>query len=258
MSTESDGYAILSTVCSDEGNNAVIIKINSSGDVQWFKSYSGGHNQAFDFKHIPSEGYALAGHTYSFSVVNWDGLMTKVDTSENLVWRKTVGQPRGYDSRYIHDEFYGFIVDSDGSYVMAGGTGDEINEYEESGHPSGPSGEWKSYVVKIDQRGETLWEEIYGESGQGNNAAEFLDSTDDGGLILFNDSDNGIISKKAPSNFGFMKLQGGSSDSEAIKNDARIQLEVDIVSSPVGILAPRKYKRKFADKITNFDSSAIS
>ena len=33
-----------------------------------------------------------------------------------------------------------------------------------------------------------------------------FDITDDGGFILFNDSDNESISKKAPNNFGFMKL----------------------------------------------------
>ena len=115
LSTDNNGYAILSTVWNEEENNAAILKIGNSGEVQWFESYGGGNNQAFDFEYIPEEGYVLAGHTNSISAVNWDGLMTKVDTSGNLVWRKTVGQPRGYDSRYIHDEFYGIVVDSDGS-----------------------------------------------------------------------------------------------------------------------------------------------
>ena len=105
LSTDNNGYAILSTVWNEEENNAAILKIGNSGEVQWFESYGGGNNQAFDFEYIPEEGYVLAGHTNSISAVNWDGLMTKVGTSGNLVWRKTVGQPRGYDSRYIHDEF---------------------------------------------------------------------------------------------------------------------------------------------------------
>ena len=211
LSTDNNGYAILSTVWNEEENNAAILKIGNSGEVQWFESYGGGNNQAFDFEYIPEEGYVLAGHTNSISAVNWDGLMTKVDTSGNLVWRKTVGQPRGYDSRYIHDEFYGIVVDSDGSYVMAGGTGDESAMYEEGGHPSGPSGEWKSYLVKINPNGQTIWEAVYGESNQGHNAAEFLDTTIDGGFILFNDSDTASISTKEPNNFGFMKLDHNAS-----------------------------------------------
>ena len=99
---------------------------------------------------------------------------------------------------------YGIVVDSDGSYVMAGGTGDETDEYEEDGHPSGPSGEWKSYLVKINPNGDFVWEEVYGENNEGHNAAEFLDTTNDDGFILFNDSDNESISKKAPNNFGFI------------------------------------------------------
>ncbi len=258
LSTDSNGYAILSTIWNDEENNAAILKIGNGGEVQWFKSYGGGHNQAFDFEYLPKEGYVLAGHTNSIDAVNWDGLMTKVDTSGNLVWMRTVGQPRGYDSRYIHDEFYGIVVDSDGSYVMAGGTGDETDEYEEDGHPSGPSGEWKSYLVKINSNGDLIWEEVYGENDEGHNAAEFLDTTNDGGFILFNDSDNESISKKAPNNFGFMKLRGASSGPDNTETDELVNPDNDISSSSLEIFAPKKYKRKFADKITKFNSSEDS
>ncbi len=253
LSTESNGYAILSTIWNDEENNAAILKIGNSGEVQWFKSYGGGHNQAFDFEYIPEEGYVLAGHTNSIAAVNWDGLMTKVDTNGNLLWRKTVGQPRGYDPRFIHDEFYGIVVDSDGSYVMSGGTGDETDEYEEDGHPSGPSGEWKSYLVKINSNGDFVWEEVYGENNEGHNAAEFLDTTNDGGFILFNDSDNESISKKAPNNFGFMKLRNASGDPDNVKIDELVSHDQDIASLSVKISNRAKYKRKFADKITNFN-----
>ena len=42
------------------------------------------------------------------------------------------------------------------------------------------------------------------ELGNGHNAAEFLALTDDGGYMLFNDSDS--IGTMGPNNFGFMKL----------------------------------------------------
>ena len=101
--------------------------------------------------------------------------MTKVNKNGSLLWRKAVGQQRGYDSRYIYDEFYGVVVDSDGSYIMAGGSGDETSQYEKNGHKSGPSGEWKAYVVKISPDGDIAWENVYGDgSGEGHNAAEFM------------------------------------------------------------------------------------
>ena len=238
LSTDNNGYAILSTVWNEEENNAAILKIGNSGEVQWFESYGGGNNQAFDFEYIPEEGYVLAGHTNSISAVNWDGLMTKVGTSGNLVWRKTVGQPRGYDSRYIHDEFYGIVVDSDGSYVMAGGTGGESAMYEEGGHPSGPSGEWKSYLVKINPNGQTIWEAVYGESNQGHNAAEFLDTTIDGGFILFNDSDTASISTKEPNNFGFMKLDHNASHLSDANQDPIPETVTNPTPAPVPSPSP--------------------
>jgi len=136
---------------------------------------------------------------------------------------------------------------------MAGGTGDETDEYEEDGHPSGPSGEWKSYLVKINSNGEFVWEEVYGENDKGHNAAEFLDITNDGGFILFNDSDNESISKKAPNNFGFMKLRSASSDSDNAEIDELVDPDKDIASLSIKVSARTKYKRKFADKITNFN-----
>ena len=146
------------------------------------------------------------------------------------------GQPSGYDSRFIHDEFYGIVVDSDGSYVMAGGTGDETDDYEESGHPSGPSGEWKAYLVKINPNGEVIWEAVYGDNDQGHNAAEFLDTTNDGGIILFNDSDTASISNKEPNNFGFMKLSPASDIADLTTADE------DVLPSSLKILQEKVYR----------------
>ena len=246
LNTPEGGFAILSTIWDDnDKNNAAILNISSTGQEQWFKAYGGGNNQAFDFALTPDAGFVLAGHTNEFSSVNWDGLMTKVDKNGSLLWRKSVGQPRGYDSRYIHDEFYGVVVDSDGSYVMAGGSGDETGQYERNGHKSGPSGEWKAYVVKISPEGNIAWENVYGDgSGEGHNAAEFIDVTHDGGYILFNDSDTPFISNKEPNNFGFMKI---------IVSEAKAN---SLNSEPETFYRPKKFSKKNADKITNFNPAS--
>ena len=71
--------------------------------------------------------------------------------------------------------------------------------------PSGVASEWKSYLIKVDANGDLLWEQIYGDgAGNGNNAAESLALTEDGGYMLFNDSDS--IGTMGPNNYGFMKL----------------------------------------------------
>ena len=57
----------------------------------------------------------------------------------------------------------------------------------------------------MDVLGNTLWQHAY-EAGpeQGDNAAEFLSLTSDGGYLLVNDSDS--VGEVVPNNFGFMPL----------------------------------------------------
>ena len=47
----------------------------------------------------------------------------------------------------------------DGGYITCGGSGDEYS-YSESGHPSGPSDEWKVFLAKTDSDGNILWQSI--------------------------------------------------------------------------------------------------
>jgi hypothetical protein len=141
----------------------------------------------------------------SYGVENWDYLLMKVDGDGNEEWHKTFGQPRGYDARYIHDEAYGVRQTPDGGYILAGGSGDENDSYYASGHPAGTSDEWKVYLVRTDGEGNLLWEGIYPTAGDvGNNAAEYIGLTSDGGYIVLVDTDS--QAPPEPNNFGFLKL----------------------------------------------------
>jgi len=184
--------------------NVVLIKTDSAGNETWTKSYGGkNRNQCFDFDLTRDGGYIFAGHTRGYGVENWDYLLLKVDAEGNEEWVKTFGQPRGYNPEYIHDESYGVRQTPDGGYIIAGGSGDEY-AYSECGHPSGCSDEWKAYLVKTDSMGNRLWEGVYPTTPVGNNAAEYIGLTADGGYIVFTDTDS--ESPPAPNNFGFMKL----------------------------------------------------
>ena len=68
-----------------------------------FKVYglSEGASQAFDML-VDNEGnYVMGGHTtVGDGVVNWDYLALKVNSqTKQVMWRKTFGQPRGFDAR---------------------------------------------------------------------------------------------------------------------------------------------------------------
>ena len=130
--------------------------------------------------------------------------MIKIDSKGNEEWHQTFGQPRGYDPKYIHDEAYGIRQTPDGGYVIVGGTGDEY-EYSASGSPDGDSDIWKVFLVKVNSKGDLLWQGVYG-GNHDNNAGEYLGLTRDGGFIIGSDSDDAGAENFEPNNFGFMKI----------------------------------------------------
>lgn len=206
----SEGYAVCSTVWNwapetGDHQDFCLIETDTLGNTVWQKYYGGNEgDHLYDFDITTDGGYILGGHTVSYGVSNWDYLLLKVDGDGNEEWHKTFGQPRGYDARYIHDEAYGVRQTPDGGYIIAGGSGDEYS-YSASGHPAGPSGEWKAYLVRTDNLGNTLWEGIYPTTSVGNNAAEYIGLTSDGGYIVFVDTDS--QTPPDPNNIGFLKLQ---------------------------------------------------
>ncbi len=208
-----DGFAICSTIWMNHPENAedfCLIKTDREGNEFWSKNYGGDSDEhCYDFDLTTDGGYILGGHTRSpsYDVVNWDFLMMKIDSQGNEEWHRTFGQPRGYDPNFIHDEAYGIRQTPDGGYVIVGGSGDEY-KYSESGSPNGASDIWKVYLVKVNPKGEMLWESVYG-SNTNHNAGEYLGLTSDGGYIIGSDSDSAGKDDLKPNNFGFMKIAPG-------------------------------------------------
>lgn len=207
-----DGYAICSCVWTwteEAGDNMdfCLFKTDKQGNTKWKKTYGGdNHEHCYDFDLTTDGGFILGGHTTSYGVSNWDYLLMKIDSSGNEEWHKTFGQPRGYDAEYIHDEAYGVSQVPDGGYIIAGGSGDEYG-YSASGHSAGPSDEWKAYLVRTNGTGEMLWQGVYPEEGDvGNTAAEYIGLTDDGGYIVFTDTDC-FWSEVGSNAYGFMKIE---------------------------------------------------
>jgi hypothetical protein len=187
-----------------DNQDVILVRTDSSGKEISAWNYGGSRNEhCYDFELTMDGGYIFAGHTRSYGVVNWDYMLMKIDGTGTEEWTRTFGQPRGYDPRWIHDESYGVRATPDGGYIIAGGSGDEYG-YSAGGHASGPSDEWKVYIVKTDSMGNMLWEGVYPANSVGNNAGEFIALTDDGGYIIFTDTDSQIPPE--PNNFGFMKI----------------------------------------------------
>ena len=60
-----------------------------------------GASQVFDMLVDHEGNYLMGGHTTGGEgVVNWDYLAVKVNSkTQQVEWRKTFGQPRGFDAR---------------------------------------------------------------------------------------------------------------------------------------------------------------
>ena len=88
---------------------------------------------------------------FCLGVVNWDYLALKVNSQTREVeFRKTFGQPRGFDPRYIHDEMYCVQLDPSGNYLLLGGSGDEYSYSETDPETGWSSDVWVSYLVVLD------------------------------------------------------------------------------------------------------------
>jgi len=202
-----NGGFVMSSTCWDflgneDVNSVAIVKLSDDLGIEWSNKYglAGGNSQMFDILVDNDGNYLVGGHTTVGSgVVNWDYLALKVDSQGNQIWRKTFGQPRGFDARYIHDEMYGVQLDPSGNYLLLGGSGDEY-AYSETNADGWSSDIWVSYLVVVDTEGNTLFEGVYGDKGS-NNAGEYLsvDNTS-GEVMIYVDSDY------VGGGFGFMKL----------------------------------------------------
>jgi len=191
------GYVIAGSVWMSD-QQGIVVKMNNDLSVAWSQDYglNTGADQIFDLV-VDSDGnYLLGGHTTA-GVTNWDYLAIKVDgATKQELWRRTYGQPRGFDARYIHDEMWGVSMDPEGNYLLLGGSGDE---YSYSAESNGQVSDiWVSYLVVVSKNGDKLFEGTYGNPG-GNEAGEYLTVTSTGDIMIYTDSDT-------TPGFGFLKI----------------------------------------------------
>jgi len=165
-----------------------VVKLNSSGNMQWQKSY-GGSNIEFSGKiqQTSDNGYIMVGSSLSTDgdvSANQgfrDYWVIKTDSSGNLQWQKTLGGSAG-------DEGFDVIQMYDGNYVVAGYSASSDK------HISGANGSRDFWIVKLDVSGNTVWKKNFG--GSSIDGAFSVNQTSDGGLIIggYSQSTDGNIS----------------------------------------------------------------
>jgi len=160
--TKDNGYLLAGSSASGKNGNKEtigygaldywIVKLDNKGKVEWQKSYGGIYNDELKSVIQTHDGGFLIGG-YSNSTFSGNKLedtkgandfwLIKTDSEGNEEWQKTIG------SRY-DDQLASVLQDSEHNYIIAGSTNDK------------DSGKNKDMLVlKLDEKGETLWKETY-------------------------------------------------------------------------------------------------
>lgn len=180
-------FSINGDVTGNHGNvDSWIVKLSSSGILQWQKSMGGtGWDYADSIRNTNDGGYIVTGRTASTDgdiTANHGGndyWVMKLNATGNIQWQKTYGGS-GEDIGHQIDHT------ADGGYVITG--------YSNSadGDVTGNHGDYDYWIIKLDATGNLQWQKSVGGAGLDRANALAIDSNGDymvAGRTSSNDGD---------------------------------------------------------------------
>ncbi|MDQ1098193.1 MULTISPECIES: hypothetical protein [Chryseobacterium] len=196
VQTADGGYAIAGVTASSNGdvsgnhggNDFWVVKLDSSGALQWQKTFGGPADEnAYSIVQTSDGGYAVAGYAASNSgdvsgnLGGIDFWVVKLDNSGTLQWQKTLGGSGTESAQSI-------IQTTDGGYAVAGYS-DSTN-----GDAVGNNGNQDYLIIKLSSTGNVEWHKVFG--GTDTDIANAVIQTADGGFALagYTLSNNGNVS----------------------------------------------------------------
>lgn len=158
----------------------LISSISNAQDILWEKSYGGKHAEyLFDAQPTADYGFILAGSSISGKTGNkedankgdLDYWIWKMDEKGDLDWQKSFGGS-GVDL------LQSIQLTSDGGYILAGISNSKkgLDKQDDS------KGNDDFWIIKLDAKGNELWQKTIGGSGQEKLHSIIL--TNDGGYLL--------------------------------------------------------------------------
>ncbi len=180
----SDGDAI-----GNHGNlDVLIIKVNSTGNIEWKKCYGGSDAESgLDIQQTSEGGYVFVSYSRSSdgdSNVNygdWDYWIVKLTNTGSITWQKKYGGS-------AVDAPYAVQQTKDGGYVVVG------QSFSNNGDVTGNHGGNDVWVVKLTSTGSLQWQKTLGGSGEEYPLA-ISQAADEGYVISsYSTSNNGDVS----------------------------------------------------------------
>jgi hypothetical protein len=134
------------------------IKINATGDFQWFRYFGGTMNDRVnDIVEANDGGILMAGYSESedFDITDskgsYDYWVVKLHHDGSLHWKQNYGGSG-------IDQAFGIAKTDNNSYLIVGRSNSDDKQI------SAPKGNFDAWVVHINDHGELLWEKSFGGS----------------------------------------------------------------------------------------------
>jgi len=239
-----------------------VVKLNSSGDIDWQKSLGGSDGDAaHSISQTADGGFIVAGYSWSNdgdvsgNHGNQDYWVAKLNSSSDIQWQDCLGG--SYD-----DWAYSISQAVDGGFIVAGKT--ESNNGNVSGYHGGLSDYW---VLKLNSSGVLEWQKCLG--GNSWDEAKSISQTADGGFIVagFSYSNNGDVSgNHGVTDYWVVKLSPETGITENFTPEAfTISTYPNPFNSAVSITAPAgaeieifDIEGRMVDVIARPEAAAIS
>jgi len=170
IATDDGGYIIVGTCIpfGFDNRDVWLIKTDSSGNIQWNKTYGGnGDDKAWRIIKTSDTGYAIVGRTNSYGQGANDYLLFKTDSSGNIQWNTTFGGVEEESAR-------GILETPDNGFLLTGWSA------------SYGAGKLDYWLVKTDVAGNHEWNQTYG--GTETERAITTIPTNDGNYITLGNS----------------------------------------------------------------------
>jgi len=191
IQTSDGGYAFAAANTTQAGtqiSDAILIKTDSSGNIQWTQTYGGpAVDVGWGLVQTKDGGYAMSGYTVSFGAGGQGGWLIKTDVNGNMQWNKTYGGT-------ADDSLQGIVLTTDGGFAIAGKTS------------SFGAGNLDMWLLKTDSYGNVQWSKTFGGTGD--------DSGPDGNHVC-QTADGGYVIEGTTTSFG-----AGGQDFYLVKTDA--------------------------------------
>ena len=183
------------------GDDYWIVRLSSTGAIQWQKSLGGSDDDvALTIRQTSDGGYIVAGYSasndgdVSGNHGGDDYWIVKLSGTGAVQWKESLGGSN--DERP-----YSIRQTSDGGYIVAGYSASN------NGDVSGNHGGNDDWIVKLSSAGAVQWQKCLG--GSGDDEAYSLQQTPDGGYIIAGDSysnDNDVSGNHGGDDYWIVKL----------------------------------------------------